>query len=104
MTKNATIENFMDLEFLEKLLAIRASNKATEFNKLLSESSASKKEQENEIFALDYNRLSRLHIIYVCLKMAREQMAKHTFPDANVVKFLEIALKVFALKQLVLDN
>ena len=31
-------------------------------------------------------------------------MAKHTFTDANVVKFLEIALKVFALKQLVLDN
>lgn len=48
---------------------------------MLSENKASKKEQENEIFALDNNRLARNHIIYVCLKLAREQMIKYNFKD-----------------------
>ena len=71
---------------------------------MLKESDASQKEQENEIFALDFNRLSRQHVIYVCVKMARDLMKKQAFTDGNVPKFLSNALKVFALKQLILDS
>ena len=36
--------------------------------------------------------------------MARELMNKQAFADKNVAKFLSNALKVFSLKQLIIDN
>ena len=44
-------------------------------------STATKKEQENEIFAMDIGRMTRLHLIYVTFKMARERLETSEFRD-----------------------
>ena len=67
-------------------------------------STASNKEKENEIFALDVARMTRLHLIYVSFRMARERLDSSELKDQNIKHFLEVGIKTFALKQLLLDN
>ena len=70
---------------------------------MMKASSASKKEQENEIFAMDVGRMTRLHLIYVTFKMSRERLDSSQFTDLNVRSIMETGIKIFALKQLSLD-
>ena len=65
---------------------------------------ASKKEQENEIFALDIGRMCRLHLIYATVKLGREVLSTETAKDPKVMEYLFVGLKIFALKQLLIDH
>jgi len=71
---------------------------------MMKASTAHKKEQENELFALDVGRMTRLHMIYIVFRMARERLAASQFTDPNVKFVLETGIKIFALKQLTLDH
>ena len=71
---------------------------------MMNASKASSKEKENEIFALDVGRMTRLHLIYLSFKMARERLDGNQFKDARVKHFLMVSIKAFALKQLLIDN
>ena len=66
-------------------------------------SSASNKEKENEIFAIDVARMTRLHLIYVTFKMAHDRIKASNFQDPAVKSLVELGIKIFALKQLNLD-
>jgi len=41
---------------------------------MMKESTAHKKEKENEIFAMDVSRMTRQHMIYVTFRMAKERL------------------------------
>ncbi len=92
------------MDHIETCLAARAAFAIRDIRALMKESSASKKEQENEIFALDVQRMTRIHLIYLAFKMSRERLNRQTFTDQNVKPLLEIGCKIFALKQLSLDH
>ena len=47
--------------------------------------------------------MTRLHLIYVTFKMARERLDSTQFNDLAVKSILEIGIKIFALKQLSID-
>ena len=100
----STIAEFLIVDHIEKTLCVRAATAVQEVSRLMKESTAHKKEQENEIFAIDIARMTRLHLIYVTFKMARKRLETHEFTDSNVKAFLMVGLKVFALKQLLLDS
>ena len=75
-----------------------------EVTKLMNESTAHTKEKENEIFAIDIARMTRLHLIYVTFRMGRQNLESHEFTDQKVKTYLMTSLKVFALKQLLIDS
>ena len=66
-----TINFFLELDHIEKSLCIRAAMAVREVTKLMNESTAHTKEKENEIFAIDIARMTRLHLIYVTFRMGR---------------------------------
>jgi hypothetical protein len=61
-------------------------------------SKASQSEKTNDIFATDIIKMSKYHIIYTMFIFSRQQMAEYKFKDQNVLKILEILLKIVALK------
>lgn len=66
-----SVAKFLDHQFLEDTLAYRASYSVKEVLQLMNDTPGSNKEKENETLALDINRMSRLHIIYVIYKISR---------------------------------
>ena len=99
-----TITEFLDMDHIEKALCVRAAIAVREVTKLMNESTAHIKEKENEIFAIDIARMTRLHFIYATLRMGRQRLDSHKFTDLNVKTYLILGLKVFALRQLLLDS
>jgi hypothetical protein len=67
----ATIELFLDMDHIEKALCVRAATAIRDVTKLLNESTDHIKEKENEIFAIDIARMTKLHLIYVTFRMGR---------------------------------
>ena len=67
-------------------------------------STASNKEKENDIFALDIGHIVRLHLIYLSFKISKDHLAASTFKDNKIRTHLENGCKIFALKQLILDS
>ena len=49
---------------------------------LMAESKASSKEKDNEIFAMDVNRVVRQHIIYLLFSISKERIAKFSWKDS----------------------
>lgn len=41
---------------------------------MMKESDAHKKDKENEIFALDIARMTRIHLVYVTFKLSRTRL------------------------------
>ena len=86
------------LDYIEKALAMRAAYEVTEVHKLMSSDEANPKQKENEIYALDIARMTRVHMIYLSFKLARERLESATFNSPNLFKLLEMCIKIFALK------
>ena len=64
-SRASTVEEFSAMEHVEKALAVRAAYAIREVREKMKASQASKKEQENELYALDIARMTRLHLIYL---------------------------------------
>lgn len=71
---------------------------------MLTESKAPSKTKQNELYAMDVNRMTRLHLVYIIYERARLNLEKKSFKCANLKKALYSALANFALKQLTLDS
>lgn len=92
------------MDHIQTCLAARAAFAIRDVRALMKSNSASKKEQENEIFALDIARMTRLHLIYLSFKLARDRLDSHPVKDPKIKVYLEAGCKIFALKQLTLDH
>lgn len=92
------------MDHIQTCLAARAAFAIKDVRALMKSNSASKKEQENEIFALDIARMTRLHLIYLSFKLARDRLDSHPVNDPKIKVYLEAGCKIFALKQLTLDH
>jgi len=92
------------MEHVEKALAVRAAYAIREVREKMKASQASKKEQENELYALDIARMTRLHLIYLSFKLSRDRLNQASFKDAKIKTYLETACLIFAFKQLILDG
>ena len=99
-----TIEEFSDLNHLEKALATRAAHRLKELGQIMARSDASIEEKVNDIFALDVELATRLHIQCITFKMAHDAYKDHSFKDQRIKPLLNLLLKVFALKLLTNDN
>lgn len=92
------------MQYLEDTLAYRAATKVFEVEALLRESKASQKEKENDLFALDVNKMIRLHTVYVIFKISRQSIEAFPWVDMNAKRLPLTCLRIFALHHLRLDN
>ena len=60
-----TVDQFLDLETLSRVLATRAAYRLKELYQIMSASSAPNQEKTNDIFAIDVQLATRLHIEYI---------------------------------------
>jgi hypothetical protein len=70
----------------------------------MNTSQASSKTKENELFANDVQRLTKLHIKYVMFLMAGDRLKSSDIKDKKVRKMLVLLQKIFALKEIAADN
>jgi hypothetical protein len=70
----------------------------------MNASQASSKTKENELFANDVQRLTKLHIKYVMFLMAGDRLKSSDIKDKKVRKMLVLLQKIFALKEIAADN
>ena len=68
-----TIGDLKDLDFLRKALATRAAAHVKQTSEQIASSTASKKEKENEIFALSVKKMVEVHITYQMFLMAKDR-------------------------------
>ena len=71
---------------------------------MLAESKAPSKTKQNELFAMEVNRMTKLHIVYIMYERAKAKLQSRGIQDANVTKIFMTVLANFALKQLLTDN
>ena len=93
-----TVDEFVDLDILERMLATRAAVYIKQTTELMEVSKADKKTKMNEIFSLEIDKMTNMHLIYYMFHMARERISKYDFKDANIRPILELVIKVFAVK------
>lgn len=70
----------------------------------MGHSTASKKEKENELFAIGVKKMVEVHITYQMFLMAKDRFENGEFKDANIRPVLELVLKVYAVNQLMSEN
>ena len=84
---------------------MRAAYAVTEVHRLISSDETNPKNvKENEIYSLDIARMTRVHMIYLTFKLARERITSAQLNCPNIMTYLEACIKIFALKQILLDH
>ena len=68
---------------------------------MLSESTAPSKTKQNELFAIDVNRMAHNHLIYIIYERAAAKLAGAQ--DPNVIKVYQDVLANFAIKHVMSD-
>ena len=63
-------------------------------------SEASTKTKENELFANDIQRLTRLHIKFMLFLMARDRLRTTKFKDPKIKPILELLNRIYAIKEI----
>jgi len=71
---------------------------------LLNESEASSKSKENELFADEVQRLTKLHIKYSMFLMAKKSCEEGKFKDPNVKALCVLMTRIFAMQEVIKDN
>lgn len=69
----------------------------------MSKSKASAVEKANDIFAIDVNHVTKLHLIYVMYERAKNNIDRKNVKDTNLKSTLMMCLANFAIKQLQSD-
>lgn len=64
----------------------------------------SDKIKQNEIFAIEVQKMAKQHMFYVIFMFARKRIEQNAPKDANLKEHLTNLLKVYALKQLKNDS
>ena len=98
-----SVEEFLSLEHLEKAMATRSLFVINQTYLLLTESKAPSKTKQNELFALEVQKMARTHLCYILFKISRQRVESYPFVDAKVKVPLELLVKIFAVKQIMKD-
>ena len=96
-------EEFLEHDHLQRALATNACYLVKKVYTMLSESKASSKTKQNELFAMDVNRMTKAHLIYICYERACKSLMAKKVADQNIKKAFMNLYANFALKQLSLD-
>jgi len=76
-----TVAEFLTFGNLTRTLATRAAYYVHKTNKALKSSTASIKLQQNDLFAVQIQRMVKVHIQYLMFLMSVEMVEKHQFKD-----------------------
>ena len=98
-----TVQEFSKLESLETMLKTRSAFYLISVYNLLNTSKATDKEKQNELYAIEVQKMTKYHLIYIMFVIATSNYKNHKFTDQRIPEILDVLLKVFALKQLVED-
>lgn len=102
---NATkVEEFTQLDTLTLALSVRAAYYIKQTTELMNASTADRRTQNNDLFAIQTQRMMRAHIQYLMCLMARNFVDKHEFKDKALQPLMHLLIKIFALKQLLNDS
>ena len=105
VSKAQTPQAFSDLDHLEMALATRSAFFIREVAARFAESEEkSDKIKQNEIFAIEVQKMAKQHMFYVIFVFARKRIEQNSPTDANLKEHLTNLLKVYALKQLKNDS
>ena len=71
-----SVEAFLEPDHIERALATRAAFFIRKVHKMISESTAPSKTKQNDLFAIEVNRMTKLHLIFIMYSRARAKIAK----------------------------
>lgn len=97
----STVAEFLDADHIQRALATRSAYLIKRTLTTLTESKAPSKTKQNELFAIEVNRMARTHIVYIMYERARNNIAKKNLKDENLKSVLNSLLANFALKELI---
>ena len=66
---------FLEPDHIERALATRAAFFIRKVHQMMSESTAPSKTKQNDLFALEVNRMTKLHLVYIMYSRARAKIA-----------------------------
>jgi len=92
-----TVDEFRDLGHLSQAMATRSAYCVKETYKMIAEKNAPKKTWENELFAVDVQHMTRVHLQYIMLEITHKRIRDYPFKDKNIRPLLELLLKIFVL-------
>lgn len=98
-----TPEEFRSHEHILKALATNACFLVKRTATMLTESKAPSKTKQNELFAMDVNRMTKAHLIFIMYERAVNVFKRKNVKDQNLKKAFMNLFANFALKQLSLD-
>jgi len=90
----------LDPDHIQRALATRSTFYASKVVQRIGKSKASMQEKQNTLFAIEVNRMTKLHLIYIMYERARATIASQQIQDANVRRVYMTILANFALKYL----
>lgn len=94
---------FLETDHIQRALATRSAFYVFKVANMLTDSKAPTKTKQNELFAMEVNKMTRMHLIYIMYERARSNLYSRNMKCANLKKIMMSALANFALKQLSLD-
>jgi len=69
-----TVEEFLHPDHIQRALAARSAAYVKKVYHMLKASKAPSKEKQNTLFALDVNRMTKIHLIYIMYERARTKI------------------------------
>jgi len=99
-----TAAEFAALDHLELAMSACAAGQLRRVVHAMGSSEAPEKVKQNELFADELVRLTKLHLNYCMFKMALNKIARTEFADAKLPELLRLLAGIYALKELTKDN
>ena len=92
-----TVEEFLDFDHIDQAMATRSAYYIDYTFKLMSESNEPTKVKDNELFAFEVQKMSKMHISYIMFKTAKSQIDLFKFKDDKLKPLVELLIKLFAV-------
>jgi hypothetical protein len=103
-SKAKTMTEFASIEHLELALSACAAGQVRSVSYAMKNSEASEKVKQNELFADELVRLTKLHLNYCMFKMTVNKINDTKFADAKIQPLLRLLAGIYALKELGKDS
>ena len=98
-----TVEEFLNGDHIQRALATRAAYYVKKVYEMLSDSEAPSMTKQNDLFALEVNKMTKFHLIYIMYERARAKIASKQIKDSNINRVFMSAFANFALKYIIAD-
>lgn len=103
-SKAKTTNEFAAIEHLELALAACAAGQLRNVSYAMKNSEASEKVKQNELFADELVKLTKVHLNYCIFKMTVNKINETKFVDAKIPCLLRLLAGIYALKELGKDS